>query len=81
MLSFLQVHSLLTIGLFHIRQLAPGDTKDIARNGLLEDGLIAIHEVCDPTKPKDDHDEARRYESHGTPVLPGGICRDHKTFR
>ena len=69
LLSFLQSHPLMSAGLFYIRQLAPGDTKDIARNVLPEDGLIVIREVCDPTKLRDSHDEAQTHENRGSPVL------------
>jgi len=68
-LSFLQSHPVMSTGLFYIRQLAPGHTKDIARNMLPEDGLIVIREVCDPTKLRDSHDEAQTHENRGSPVL------------
>jgi hypothetical protein len=69
LVSFLYSHPILSSGLFHIRQLAPGDTKDIARNGLPEEGLVVIREVCDPTKPRDSHDEAQTHEDRGAPVI------------
>lgn len=34
-----------------------------------KDGLAVIREVCDPTKPKDSHDEAQVHEENGHPVL------------
>ena len=69
LLSFLRSHPLLSPGLFYIRKLDSGNTKDIARNGLPEDGLIVIREVCDPRKPKGSHDEAQTHENRGAPVL------------
>jgi hypothetical protein len=66
---YLRSHPILSNGLFHIQQLAPEDTKDIARNGLPEGGLIVVREVCDPSKPKDSHDEAQTHENRDAPVL------------
>jgi hypothetical protein len=70
LLAFLQSHSLLSRGLFYIRQPIAIDEKQFARNGFPDEGLIVIREVCDPTKPRDSHDEAQIHENHGAPVLP-----------
>ena len=69
LIEFLQSDSFLSLGLFHLHQLALDDKLSLAAGKFPKDGLLVIREVCDPTKPKDSHDEAQVHEENGHPVL------------
>jgi hypothetical protein len=69
LIAFLRSHPSLSGGLFYLDPGILSDTRDIARNGLPQDGLVVIREVCDPKKTNDSHDEAQVHESDGAPVL------------
>lgn len=63
LLSFLQSHPLLSTGLFHIRQSASEEVKDIIQSGLTDDGLVIVREVCAIGT------ESKTHKSGGSPVI------------
>jgi hypothetical protein len=67
LLSFLQLHPLLSTGLFYIRQSASDEVKGIIRDGLTNNGLVIVREVCDPLPNY--QNEAEAHKSTNAPVL------------
>lgn len=65
--SFLQSHPLLSTGLFYLRHSASEDVRDIIQNGLPNDGLMIVREVCDHRSSY--QNEADVHKSVGAPIL------------
>lgn len=63
LLSFLQLHPLLSTGLFHIRQSDSEAVKDVIQSGLTDNGLVIVREVCAIGT------EAKTHKSDGSPVI------------
>lgn len=69
LLSFLKSDPILSIGLYHLRQLSPTDNEFMRQNEYPENGIAVIREVCDPNKNGNDHDEARVHQNHREPII------------